>query len=88
MVPSDLLADAYTVTFTSMGSYIRLPGWSGGDLQFYFRTTQPEAVLLYQHGRNASYHDIQLAVAVREGMTILECLTRLRNRQPLAGTVA
>ncbi|XP_055933048.1 axotactin-like [Argiope bruennichi] len=38
----------YVITFKTWNSYIEVPGWRRGDIAFSFRTSNSQAVLIYQ----------------------------------------
>ncbi|RWS15223.1 contactin-associated protein-like 3 [Dinothrombium tinctorium] len=38
----------YVITFKTKESYLKVPGWKRGDLALSFRTSAPEAIILYQ----------------------------------------
>lgn len=49
-----------SVTFVTEDSFLKLPGWVYGDLEFSFRTHQSSALLLYQSSSNGDWFKVTL----------------------------
>lgn len=60
---SDFTEDSLSsssVTFVTEDSFLKLPGWVYGDLEFSFRTLQSSALLLYQSSSNGDWFKVTL----------------------------
>lgn len=45
----------YVITFKTPNSYIEVPGWRRGDIAFSFRTSNSQAVLIYQASLHSNH---------------------------------
>ena len=53
--------------FTTSNSHFDIEGWTGGNIEFIFRTLKAPAILLYQHGQDSSHSDTQLSIELVSG---------------------